>query len=705
MNKKVTLKKSLFAFTLLAATSLSNLAFSQAPDAELTINYGQYTIVPQTQITPITIDAKVKNNGTAAITGTPIFSRVYLNPNLTTPVATFTSTAASTAPGATSTVTMGVFTPTVIGDYVFYNYITSGDVVTSNDTILKVVSVDQHEYARDSGTPISGIGVGAGGLCIIGSTFNVVNPARMDSVLVFFNPPTTAVGNVVQVKISAVVGGLPSATYIGESAPFTLTAAQCTGTGAIITLAVKTMTNTPLELAAGNYFVGFSKNTAAGPNYGLQCSAEIFSPGTVFGSINGSPYAELNSILAGFNNTPIIRPYVYPICNITTAAVAVDANCGNADGNATVTPANGTAPYTYLWSNAQTTATASNLAQGTYSVVVTDAYGCTSTVSNIIVNNISTLAMTVASQTNTTCFGSTNGIATVNVTGGTAPFTYTWTNNPSTTNAATNLGAGVYSVTVLDGTNCSSTINVTITSPTAITAVSTPVAPLCFGGTDGSATVTASGGASNYTYVWTGNASTTNAITNVGAGTYSVLITDGNGCQVTQQVVVTAPTALTASSTSTPETNGTDGTANAVATGGTSPYTYLWNNGATTQNITGLAAGTYSVITTDANGCVFTSTVTVTSVVGVTEIENGTIAIFPNPTQGIVTVSMDGIATGDITMEIIDITGKSVFTQKVLFDGNKTNYSLDLSSLTNGTYLIKLNMQDGTATRRIVLAD
>jgi hypothetical protein len=629
MNKKTTLKKTLLAFILLAATSFSNVSFSQTADAALTISYGEYTVVPNTQITPITIGAKVTNNGGTTITATPIFTRVYLNPNLTTPITTFTQNAASTAPGATSTVTMGVFTPTVIGDYVFYNYITTGDVNKSNDTVTKVVTIDLNEYAHDSGTSFQGIGVAAGGTCVIGSTFNVVNTARMDSVMVFFNPPTTAVGNVVQIKISAVVGSVPSLTSIGESAPFTLTAAQCTGTGAIITLPVTTMSNTPLQLTPGNYFVGFSKNTAAGPNYGLQCAVDIFTPGTVFGSINGAAYVELNSLLAGFNYTPIMRPYINRICLLTATASAIGANCGGSDGSSTVTPTNGLAPYTYLWSNGQTNATATNLSQGNYSVVVTDAYGCNFTVNNIVVSNITTLALNIASQTNVSCFGLSNGTATVNVVAGNAPFTYTWTNSSSTTTTASNLIAGVYSVNVIDATNCSFTTTVTITEPLAVTVATT----------------------------------------------------------------------------STPATVGSNGTATATPTGGTAPYSFLWSNGATTQNITGLAAGTYSVIVTDSQGCVQNATVIVANFVSVTEIENGSFSIFPNPSQGIVTVSMDGIATGDVTMEIIDITGKSVFIQKVLFDGNKTNYNLDLSSLEKGTYLIKLKMQEGTVTSRIILAD
>lgn len=691
----------------LQGLAIDNVSIEQISgiDASLAVTYGQYTVVPFTQITPIDITAKVTNNGIAAITSTPITTEVYLDPNFTTPVTTYTQTATNTAPGATATILMGTFTPTVIGDYYFMNYITTGDVNTSNDTVVKAVIIDQNQYARDNGAPTQGIGSGTGSTNVIGTTYNLVAAAQMDSVIFMINPPVAAIGNVIQIKISAMSGATPGMTYIGQSAPFTITSAHTGGTGAVITLPVKNMSNAPLELTVGNYFVGLSKNTSTGENLGLQCTDDIFTPGTVFGSINGAAFTELNTLLAGFNYTPILRPYINPICTVTATATAIDANCGNADGTATAVPANGVAPFTYLWSNGQTSATATGLAQGTYSVVVTDDQGCDVSVSNVIVNNISTLVTTIAAQTPTTCFGNADGTASISATGGTAPYTYVWTGNPSTTDMATGLSAGVHTVNVTDDAGCSNTINVTITSPTAVTATTTSVDVTCNAGTNGSAEVTAAGGTGAYTYSWTGNTSTTHEITNVGAGTYSVEITDANGCQTTEQVVVNEPTSISLAMTSTPESSANNGTANATPSGGTSPYTYSWSNGATTQNITGLAAGTYTVTVTDSKGCVETSTVTVSSTVGVTEIENSSFNLFPNPSQGMVTISMEGIATGEISMEVIDVTGKIVFTQNVLFDGNKTNYTLDLSSLENGTYLINISMQEGTATRRIVLAD
>lgn len=678
---------------------------SSAIDASLEVDYGQYTIIPLSQTTPINITAKVTNAGINTLASTPITTLVFLDPNYTTPVTTFTQTVTNTAPGASASILMGVFTPTVIGDYYFYNYITTGDVNTSNDTVVKAIIIDQNQYARDNGTPTQGIGTNSGSTNVIGTTFNVVTGAKMDSVIFVINPPASAIGNIIQIKVSAMVGASPSLTLIGQSAPFTITSAHTSGTGAVITLPVTDMSNGPLQLAVGNYFVGLSKNTSTGSNLGLQCADDIFTPGTVFGSINGAAFVELNTLLAGFNYTPIIRPYLNPICTITASSSAIESTCGAADGSATVIPSNGTAPYTYLWSDNQTTATASNLLTGTYSVMITDASGCEYTVNSIIVNDISTLASTIASQSDVSCFGSTDGDANITVTGGTAPYTYVWTNSTSTTNMASNLGAGAYSVTVTDATSCSNTISLTISSPSAITATSTSTSPLCNGAMNGSAEVTVVGGTTPYTYIWTVNTSTTNTISSVIAGTYDVEITDANGCQATNQVVVTEPTALTGTTTMTPETVSNNGTANATFTGGTSPYTYSWSNGATTQNITGLAAGTYIVTATDANGCTEIATAVVTSVVGITEIENGSISLYPNPSQGIVIVSMDGIATGEVSMEILDITGKSVFTQQVLFDGNKTNFTLDLSSLNNGTYLIKLDMQEGTAIRRIILAD
>ncbi|SDV99783.1 Por secretion system C-terminal sorting domain-containing protein [Flavobacterium degerlachei] len=303
-----------------------------------------------------------------------------------------------------------------------------------------------------------------------------------------------------------------------------------------------------------------------------------------------------------------------PALLVATAVVNVNVTCnGLFDGEATAAATGGTAPYTYLWSNAATTARISGVASGTYNVTATDANGCTSA-SSVTITEPTALSASIASQTNVSCNGGANGSSTVTVTGGTAPYTYLWSNG-ATTASITGVIAGTYNVTVTDANGCTSATSVKITQPTVLSAsIASQTNISCNGVATGSSTVTVTGGTAPYTYLWS-NGATTASITGVIAGTYNVTATDANGCTSVTSVTITEPTALSASIAS--QTNiscNGDATGSSIVsvTGGTAPYTYLWSNGATTASITGVIAGTYNVTATDANGCTSATSVTIT---------------------------------------------------------------------------------------------
>jgi len=293
---------------------------------------------------------------------------------------------------------------------------------------------------------------------------------------------------------------------------------------------------------------------------------------------------------------------------------------GNCDGSITVIPSGGTIPFSYVWDDpaTQTTATASNLCAGTYTVQVTDANGCSDVVSGTVNNPVGLTATTT--QVDVTCNGLCDGSATVTPVGGTAPYTYLW-DDPAgqTTPTASNLCAGNYTVTVTDANLCDFIAPVTIAEPSAIVVTISNVVNLqCSGTCIGEATATASGGVGPYTYLWSDPAGqTTQTATGLCASTYTVTVTDANGCTQQQSVTITGPNGLTSSVTSSTNVlcfGQCNGTATVTATGGTAPYTYQWNDPSnqTTQTATGLCAGTYGVTVTDANGCVSVSSVVIT---------------------------------------------------------------------------------------------
>jgi hypothetical protein len=364
-------------------------------------------------------------------------------------------------------------------------------------------------------------------------------------------------------------------------------------------------------------------------------------------------------------------------------------------GYLTVTAGGGTAPYTYLWSDAssQTTATCTGLSAGTYSVLVTDAGGCTANTSSTVTYN--PLIGGITSTVQNLCASGASGSTTVTPTGGRLPYTYSWSNGGTGAHIAA-LTDGTYSVTVTDINGCTLTASVTITSPPLLTL--SPVSetgPTCHGGSDGSISVSASGGVTPYTYVWTPNVGNTATVTGLSARGYSILLKDNNGCTAQLNYSLTQPTQVTA----TISHSGCNLTAN--PSGGVSPYTYNWSDAQTTATITE-TNGTYTVTITDNNGCTATASGTVTSCpselsqghkspneIGGSGSDNITgITVYPNPSSGQFTVA--GVETGMI-IEMYDYTGRMVST----ISASNSTMQLNISERANGIYLIRILSKDG----------
>ena len=290
------------------------------------------------------------------------------------------------------------------------------------------------------------------------------------------------------------------------------------------------------------------------------------------------------------------------------ASTIVDSNVtcnGFSDGGATASGTGGTMPYTYLWSNSATTASITGVMAGTYTVTVTDNNGCTATSSSSITEPT---ALTVVSSVsnNVSCNGGSDGAAVAFGSGGVMPYTYAWSSG-ETIQLITAKSAGTYTVTVTDANGCTDTANTTITEPAAVGASITAQTNVsCNGLSDGSATSSGSGGTSPYTYSWSTGA-TTASISSLSAGTYTVSVTDVNGCgPAIDSVIITEPVTLMANASVTQNVNcngGSSASVISVPTGGTSPYTYNWSSGSTTDTSNNLVAGNYSVTVTDANGC------------------------------------------------------------------------------------------------------
>ena len=309
-----------------------------------------------------------------------------------------------------------------------------------------------------------------------------------------------------------------------------------------------------------------------------------------------------------------------------TFAGGFNVTCLGNDGSIDLTPAGGTSPYSYNWNTGATTQDLTGLGAGIYTVTITDANGCSSTGSITLTQSSTlTLAATLSSYNgnNISCNGISDGSIDLTVTGGAAPFTYSWSNG-ATTQDLSSLGAGTYTVTVTDANNCSTTATSTITQPSPLTSPTVSSTYnggyniACSGSVNGSIDLTPAGGTFPFSYNWS-NGSTSQDLSNVGAGIYSVTVTDLNGCTVSTSVTLTEPDTIGLTPISPTFAGGynvtcigNDGSIDLTVTGGASPYTYLWSNGSTTQDLSALGAGTFTVTVTDANGCTNVSSITLT---------------------------------------------------------------------------------------------
>ncbi len=309
----------------------------------------------------------------------------------------------------------------------------------------------------------------------------------------------------------------------------------------------------------------------------------------------------------------------------STPTIALDnstpSSCGAApDGSAQISVTGGVAPYSYLWDDPmmQTSSNPTGLVAGTYSLTVTDNTGCQATYSTLITSGAG-FNTTINVNQSPTCNGETDGLATVNQTGGTAPFTYLWSNG-QTNETANGLGAGNYEVTITDAVGCEATQLVIITEPAILNLAQGVVnQPSCVSGADGSVEVNATGGTAPYTYQWNDPMSQTSATAvSLTSGGYVVTVTDANNCFSTLSFTLTNPTGLSVveESVTAPNCGGeASGSASVAVSNGTAPYTYLWDDAAFQMNSTAvnLVAGDYNVTVTDNNGCVETLMVTVPS--------------------------------------------------------------------------------------------
>lgn len=302
--------------------------------------------------------------------------------------------------------------------------------------------------------------------------------------------------------------------------------------------------------------------------------------------------------------------YVNNTSPIAISISSVPEQCGNGVGSLTAVANSGTSPYVFHWSTGATTQSITGLHQGSYSLTVTDASGCSAQASGYVNNNSPISAN--PTQVNESC---SNGAGSAKVTPslGTGPYTYAW-NTGQTTAQITGLSTGSYIVTIHDAVGCEKVQSFYISNTSPIAPHGTYTAPTC-SNLNGSVSVAPTGGTPPYAYLWnTVPPQFTATVTGLGVGSYNCQITDANGCVGSYYTSLPYNSTLTVNVTNThvvcPNTNAT---ASVTVSGGTAPITYQWSTGAFGTSVSGLGEGYYSVTVQDANTCSVVKTAHVVS--------------------------------------------------------------------------------------------
>lgn len=376
-----------------------------------------------------------------------------------------------------------------------------------------------------------------------------------------------------------------------------------------------------------------------------------------------------------------------PLCN------------GDQTGGISTSVSGGTAGYTYLWSNGDTSGAISGIGAGVYTLTVQDANNCTGTDSIVLTEPTAISASIVG--TDVTCPGGADGAADLTLSGGTPGYSYSW-NTGATTEDISGLGAGNYIITAMDSNNCMFMDTIIISAPAPFSYVDSVIDVACNGDMNGIVDVVVSGANGGYSYAWS-TGDTSSSIFGVSGGTYTLTVTDASNCTSTTTYTVAEPAAIATSGVVTDDVGGANiGSIDYAISGGAGGFTFSWSNGETTEDITGLAGGTYIVTATDANGCMVMDTFIVESLVSVANGIDYDVNLFPNPTESDVVLSIAGLNADQLNLQVMDLNGRILHSELVDAPANNFRHQMNFADYPAGVYFIQLQSADWARTLKVV---
>jgi hypothetical protein len=693
-------------------------------DVSMSDNSGlEYTIIPLDQLSgPFGASGVISNVGAADVTNISMTTNVYDAGSVLLYTASSNPTSVL-ASGSDYNASVPGYTPTADGLYTveLIANVNENDANLINDTVTYSIIVT-NTYARDNGSVDVSLGVGAGTTAILGNTYEILSPTTLSSVSFFMIPGIDGLGDSVRVSIYDVVAGIPT-SLITQSELYIISDADTTVNGAFLTLSVLDNQGAPFDLGAGTYYVGVNEYFTV-DNMALGQSLSIETPNTCFGSINGAAFEPMENF--GFPGPFIVRPNF--ACTVNTVSAS---ECTS-----------------YTWSANNETYTES----GEYTELFSDVSGCDSLVTlNLIITGPSVgIDVQSACGSLTWIDGNTytenNNSATFLLSdsnGCDSTVTLDLTISTPTTGVDTQVACGDYewidgniyteanntaTFTLLSAAGCDSVVTLDLTITSLIETTDVQEACASFTWVDGNTytesttatfmLVSSNGCDSLVTLDLTivTELQTTDVQEACGEYTWTDGITyseSNNTANQTLQSVGGCDSIVTLDLTILPLPDNTtflNGSTIAVDAFASS---YTWVdcatgnviNGETSQTFTALESGEYQVII-EINGCENTSECVYVEVETSGLLENESefdAQLYPNPSNGIFKLSIEGLNNSRIEISVTDVSGKVIYVQSLVSNSSKLIVPMNISNVEEGVYFVRVNGVN-TITKRVVVS-
>lgn len=376
-----------------------------------------------------------------------------------------------------------------------------------------------------------------------------------------------------------------------------------------------------------------------------------------------------------------------------------DISCYNIDdGIITVTPAGGSGNYSYTWSHTSNNVNqVTDLTYGSYDVTISDG-SCPDITANIFMDQPEPLVFEI-DTTDVSCLGFSNGAISVNVTGGSGSYAYTWGHTSSNISALGGLSGGTYNLTISDGACPDSALVIPVGEPEELLVAIDKEDLICYNSGDGSIQLGISGGSENYDITWGHTTEKVASLADLEAGNYSVTVDDGNCPVISESVQITEPEELLIASYDSVNLSAAgalDGQIILHVTGGTEPYRYSINSGTVQLDsiFNNLNVGKYKVEINDANNCgpVATDSIELEVTVGIKNYwEESSITYYPNPADENVTIEIKDLNSNSINLKVVNSMGSLLVSKEIAIPNRQNRIELNTEHLTQGIYFILIN--------------